>query len=137
MRCDDEVRDPGEPAPDTVELTAKELAGAMALPEALSVDRLDELELTDQYRNPLVEVIAAKAEHRAPAAPEGAEGAPAGQVVDLMAALEESVAKAKASRGEEEHATVHEMPKPKKKAPARKAAAEKATAKKTMRRRSA
>ncbi|MFE5969111.1 hypothetical protein [Streptomyces sp. NPDC056463] len=58
-------------------------------------------------------MIAAKAEHRTPATPEGAEAAPAGQVVDLMAALEESVAKAKASRGETtdgKHATVHEMP---------------------------
>ncbi|MEU6988382.1 Ku protein [Streptomyces sp. NPDC046324] len=144
MRWDDEVRDPGELAPDTVELTEKELAEALALLEALSVERLDELELTDQYRDALVEVIAAKAEHRAPAAPEGAEGAPAGQVVDLMAALEESVAKAKASRGETGdggHATVHEMPKPKKKAaakkkaPAKKAAAKKTTAKKAGRKR--
>ncbi|MFF5939008.1 Ku protein [Streptomyces sp. NPDC012508] len=145
MRWDDEVRDPSELAPDTVELTDQELAEAMALLEALSVDRLDELELTDQYRDALVEVIEAKAEHRAPAAPEGAEGAPAGQVVDLMAALEESVAKAKASRGETGddggHATVHEMPKPKKKtsakkkAPAKKTAAKKTTAKKAARKR--
>ncbi|MFG2776168.1 Ku protein [Streptomyces sp. NPDC048350] len=138
MRWDDEVRDPGELAPDEVKLTDKELAEAMALLEALSVDRLDELELTDQYRDTLVEVIEAKAEHRAPSAPEGTEGAPAGQVMDLMAALEESVAKAKASRGETSdggrHATVHEMPKPKKaaakKAPAKKTAAKKTAAKK-------
>ncbi|MFD0142856.1 MULTISPECIES: hypothetical protein [unclassified Streptomyces] len=134
MRWDDEVRDPGELAPDTVELTDKELAEAMALMEALSVDRLDELELIDQYRDALVEVIEAKAEHRAPAAPEGAEGAPAGQVMDLKAALEESVAKAKASRGETGdggHATVHRMPKPKKKTAVKKTAVKKTAVKKT------
>ncbi|MGW0779065.1 hypothetical protein ACWD01_37005 [Streptomyces sp. NPDC002835] len=51
-----------------------------------------------------------------------------------MAALNESVAKAREARGDGEHATVREMPKPKKtarKAPAKKAAAgKKATAKK-------
>ncbi|MEU6988385.1 hypothetical protein ABZ946_34040 [Streptomyces sp. NPDC046324] len=99
--------------------------------DTLSVEYLDDLELVDHYREAVVEVIAAKAEHRAPAAPEGAD-APAGQVVDLMAALEESVAKAKASRGESVeggHATVHAMPKPKKKA------AKKTPAKKTARKR--
>lgn len=50
------------------------------------MDHLDELKLTDEYRKALVEVTAAKAEHRAPAAPEGEEDVPAGQVVDLMAA---------------------------------------------------
>ncbi|WP_442813761.1 hypothetical protein [Streptomyces sp. NBC_01558] len=55
------------------------------------------------------------------------------KVVDLMAALQESVAKAKASRGED--ATVHEMPKKKaaanktaKKAPAKKTAAKRHSA---------
>ncbi len=58
-----------------------------------------------------------------------------GQIVDLMAALNASVQRAKESRGEtDEHATVHEM-KPRKKAAAKKttkkAPAKKATAKKT------
>ncbi|MFB7239362.1 hypothetical protein ACFCXK_31860 [Streptomyces sp. NPDC056269] len=47
-------------------------------------------------------------------------------MVDLMAALEASVAKAKESRGEGGGpATVHEMPKPKKKTAAKKTAAKK------------
>ncbi|MFG2646072.1 Ku protein [Streptomyces sp. NPDC048370] len=128
MRWDDEVRDPAELAPDAVDLTERELTEAMALLDVLSVDRLDELELTDHYWDALVEVIEAKAEYRTPAAaPEGAEGTPAGQVVDLMAALEESVAKAKKARGETSagDATVHEMPKKK---AARKTPAKKTTA---------
>ncbi|MFJ9824906.1 hypothetical protein ACIRSU_11070 [Streptomyces sp. NPDC101160] len=76
------------------------------------------------------EVIAAKAEHREPAPVAGEEEAPA-QVVDLMAALEASVAKAKESRGEPGGpATVHEMPKPKKTA-AKKTPAKKASSKET------
>lgn len=52
-----------------------------------------------------------------------------GQVIDLMAALTESVEKARASRGED--ADVHELPKKKaaKKQPAKKAAAKKTTKK--------
>jgi DNA end-binding protein Ku len=76
------------------------------------------------------------------AAFEVAEAAqPAGQVVDLMAALNASVAKARESRGEDEHATVHEMPKPKKKtakkAPAKKSTARKTAAKKSLAKKSA
>ncbi|MEU3749063.1 MULTISPECIES: hypothetical protein [Streptomyces] len=51
--------------------------------------------------------------------------------MDLLAALEESVAKAKASRGETGgdggHATVHEMPKPTKKTAAKEAARKRAS----------
>ncbi|MFJ4356119.1 hypothetical protein ACIP25_07530 [Streptomyces massasporeus] len=52
-----------------------------------------------------------------------------GQLVDLMAALTESVQKARASRGED--ADVHELPKKKtaKKQPAKKTAAKKTTKK--------
>ncbi|MEV7376462.1 hypothetical protein AB0O51_36940 [Streptomyces sp. NPDC090301] len=82
-------------------------------------------------------MISAKAEHCEPAPLEGeAEGTAA--VVDLMAALEASVAKAKESCGESGGpATVHEMPKPKEKAAAKKTAAKKTAAKKTARRKSA
>ncbi|WP_314225604.1 hypothetical protein [Streptomyces zaehneri] len=55
-----------------------------------------------------------------------------GRVLDLMAALEESASKAKASRGED--ADVHELPKKKaaaKKTTAQKQSAKKAAAKKT------
>ncbi|MYS05396.1 Ku protein, partial [Streptomyces sp. SID6041] len=114
----------------------KEIEGALTLMETMSVDSLDDLDVTDHYTEALNEVISAKAEHRAPATPEGeAEGTAA--VVDLMAALEASVAKAKESRGESGGpATVHEMPKPKKKtAAAKKTPAKKTTANKTTRRR--
>lgn len=72
MRWDDEVRDPTELAHDDVDLSEKEISEAIALLEAMSVEHLadvGEAVLTDQYREALVEVIEAKAEHRAPAAP--------------------------------------------------------------------
>ncbi|MFE5628292.1 Ku protein [Streptomyces sp. NPDC056543] len=97
--------------PDGKAPTEQELQGALALLETMSIGHLDDIELVDHYRDALVEVIEAKAEHRQPA-PVAGEEAPAGQVVDLMAALEESVAKAKEALGETgEHATVHEIPK--------------------------
>ncbi|MFF9914788.1 Ku protein [Streptomyces sp. NPDC013457] len=143
MHWGDEIRSSETLAPEGKAPTEEELRGALALLETMSVEHLDDIELVDHYREALVEVIEAKAEHRQPA-PVAGEEAPAGQVVDLMAALEESVAKAKEARGETgEHATVHEMPKPKKKAaakkkaPAKKTAAKKTTAKKTTRRKSA
>ncbi|MER7960298.1 Ku protein, partial [Streptomyces sp. NPDC096030] len=145
MHWDDEIRSSETLTPDGKAPTEQELQGALALLETMSVEHLDDIELVDHYRDALVEVIEAKAEHRQPA-PVAGEPEPAGQVVDLMAALEESVAKAKEARGETgEHATVHEMPKPKKKTtakktatkktPAKKAAAKKATAKKATRKR--
>ncbi|MGW2305884.1 hypothetical protein [Streptomyces sp. NPDC001809] len=99
--------------------------------ETMTVGSLTDLDVTDQYTEALHEVIEAKAEHREPAAPE-AEHGEAAPVVDLMAALEASVAKAKEGRGEGGgSATVHELPKPKKKTAAKKTAAKKAAAKKT------
>ncbi|MFD7325653.1 hypothetical protein ACFV9D_31995 [Streptomyces sp. NPDC059875] len=95
------------------------------------------MELVDRHHEVPVEVIEAKAEHREPPAPESEEAPPAGKVVDLMAALEESVLKAKAARSEAGgRATVHEMPQPKnkaaaKRAPARKPASKTASAQKT------
>ncbi|MFF8610990.1 Ku protein [Streptomyces sp. NPDC015346] len=123
-------------------LGRNEKVAGIALMEALSVDRLDDVELVDHYRDALVEVIEAKAEQREVRPVEGEEEAPSGRVVDLMAALQESVAKAKESRGETAggDATVHEMPKSKKQAaakktPAKKTAVKMTTAKKTARKR--
>ncbi|MFI8769402.1 Ku protein [Streptomyces sp. NPDC053792] len=131
----DEIRSPAELAPPETDVSEQEIEGALALMESMAVEHLDDLgdTLTDHYTEALLEVISAKAEHREPAAPEGEE-APAAPVVDLMAALEASVAKAKEARGETPaggEATVHEMPKPKKKAAAKKTSAKKAPAKKT------
>ncbi|MFF8513513.1 Ku protein [Streptomyces sp. NPDC015492] len=130
LHWDDEIRSPAELAPPETDVSEKEIEGALTLMETMSVDSLDDLDVTDHYTEALTEVISAKAEHREPAAPEGeAEGTAA--VVDLMAALEASVAKAKESRGESGGpATVHELPKPKKKTSAKKTAA-KTAAKKT------
>ncbi|MFD9034762.1 hypothetical protein ACFVZW_27040 [Streptomyces sp. NPDC059567] len=79
MRWDDEVRDPGELAPDDVGLTEKEVCEALAVLETMSVEHLadvGEAEFTNQCREALVEVIEAKAEHHEPKAAEGAEATP-------------------------------------------------------------
>jgi DNA end-binding protein Ku len=89
---------------------------------------------TTRYTEAVEQLIEAKREHKEPPKAPEEQAAPGG-VVDLMAALKESVAKAQASRGED--ATVHEMPKKTtakkttKKAPAKKAAVKKAAVKKT------
>ncbi|MCX4596055.1 Ku protein [Streptomyces sp. NBC_01549] len=130
MRWDDEIRDPSELALDAVELTDEEIVEAELLIDRLTRDELKGPEFTDRYTEAVEQLIEAKREGKEPAA--GVEGeAPAGKVVDLMAALQESVAKARTARGED--ATVHDMPKKTaakktaKKQPAKKAAAKKTT----------
>ncbi|MGW0409843.1 non-homologous end joining protein Ku [Streptomyces collinus] len=120
----DEVRAPEGVAPDEkVTVRAKELDLADALMDTLGDVDLDDLH--DDYRAALEEVIAAKAAGEAlPEAPEPDSG---GKVLDLMAALENSVRAARASRGG------GKAPEPKaaaKKAPAKKTTETKATAKK-------
>lgn len=116
-----------------VELTDEKIEEAALLIDRLTRDDLDDPEFTDRYTEAVEQLIEAKREHREP--PRAEEPEAPGQIVDLMAALKESVAKAQAARGED--ATVHDMPTKKaaakkttKKAPAKKAAAKK-TAKKT------
>ncbi|MFF1604211.1 Ku protein [Streptomyces mirabilis] len=117
MRWDDEIRDPAELAPDAVELTDEEIAEAQLLIDRLTRDDLEGEEFTDQYTEAVEQLIEAKREGHEP--PETHEReAPAGEVVDLMAALQESVAKARTARAEA--ATAHEMPE--KKAAAKKTA---------------
>lgn len=141
MRWPDEIRDPAELLPEPVELTEDEVEGALALMDTMVRDDLEGSEFRDTYTDALAEIIEAKREDRPlPEAPE--PEATGGRVLDLMAALNESVAQAKASRGEGP-ADVHEMPKKKtaakktaaKKQPSKKAAAKKTTAKKTSGRR--
>ncbi|MFG2435784.1 Ku protein [Streptomyces sp. NPDC048508] len=113
MHWADEIRDPAELKPDDVELTKDEIAEAEHLIDRLTRDDLEGEEFTDRYTQAVEALLEAKREHRAPPAveePKAPAKAPA-KVVDLMAALQESVAKAKASRGGD--ATVHEMPKKK------------------------
>ncbi|WP_406410265.1 Ku protein [Streptomyces sp. NBC_01614] len=137
MYWPDEIRDPTELLPPPVELTENEIDGALALIDSMTRDDLEGPEFHDEYTNALAQIIEAKREDKPlPEAPEPEEAG--GKVFDLMAALNESVAKAKAARGEDP-ADVHEMPKKKataKKQPAKKTAAKKATAKKTSARRS-
>ncbi|MEU9283661.1 hypothetical protein AB0D57_02765 [Streptomyces sp. NPDC048275] len=128
MRWDDEIRDPSELAPDAVELTGVEIAEAQLLIDRLTRDDLDGTEFADRYTEAVEQLIEAKRQHEEPRKAAEEPEAPAGQVVDLVAALQESVVKARAGRGED--ATVHEMPKVAKKT-AKKAPAKKTAAKKT------
>ncbi len=98
--------------------------------ETMARDDLTGPDFVDQYTEALERIIEAKREHREPPAVPEPEAEP-GQVLDLMAALNASVEKAKAARGEAE-ADVHEMPVPKKKTAAKQQPAKKATAKKTV-----
>jgi DNA end-binding protein Ku len=94
----DEVRAPEGVAPDTsVTVRDKELDLADALMDTLGEVDLDDLH--DEYREAVEEVVAAKAAGEAP--PEAPAPAAGGKVLDLMAALENSVRAAKESRGEE------------------------------------
>ncbi|MEU0394501.1 Ku protein [Streptomyces sp. NPDC006208] len=132
MRWPDEIRSPDELAPPPVELGDAEVDEALELMDAMTEEHMPDF--TDQYRQALEEVIEAKAHGEQLPKPER-EGQPAGQVVDLMAALNESVAKARAARGED--ATVHDMPKKKatKKTPAKKTTKKTAAKKTTSRKR--
>ncbi|MEU3529694.1 Ku protein [Streptomyces sp. NPDC038707] len=133
MRWPDEIRDPTELLPPPTEVSEKEIAGALALMDTLTIDTLEGPEFTDRYTQALAEIIEAKREDKSlPAVEEPEQPA---QVLDLMTALQESVSKAKASRGDAEPADVHELPQPKKKATARKPPAKQAGAKKTAGRR--
>ncbi|MGW1881548.1 non-homologous end joining protein Ku [Streptomyces sp. NPDC001970] len=124
MRWPDEIRSSEELTPPATELREDEVEGALALMDTMSTEGMPDLH--DEYRASLEQVIAAKVGGKAPPeTPEREE--PAGQVVDLMAALNASVAEAKERRGD---ATVHEMPK-KKAAAKKKTAAKKTAAKKT------
>ncbi|MFG2024839.1 hypothetical protein [Streptomyces sp. NPDC048825] len=99
---------------------------------SMALDDLEGPEFVDHYTDAVAEVIKAKREGHAPPTMPAQE--PTGEVVDLMSALQESVRKAQAARGESdeaEEAAVHEMPKKasaNKKAPS-KTAAHKATTK--------
>ncbi|WP_331751624.1 Ku protein (plasmid) [Streptomyces sp. NBC_00723] len=138
MHWPDEIRDPSELLPPPVDVSEEEIKGALALMESMSRDDLEGDDFKDTYTEAMEKIIEAKREEKP--LPEMPEPEQPGRVLDLMAALEESVSKAKASRGEE--ADIHELPKKKasaakkataKKQPARKAAAKKTSARKPRR----
>ena len=132
MHWPDEIRDPAELLPPPTEVSEEEIEGALALMESMTRDDLEGPEFEDAYTDAMAKIIEAKrGDRELPVAPEPAKP---GEVLDLMAALTESVNKAKASRGEDTEAAVHDLPKKKataKKATAKKQPAKKAAAKKT------
>ncbi|MET7728901.1 Ku protein [Streptomyces mirabilis] len=130
LKWDDEVRDPSELMPkEDVTVTDSEIDEALQLVDSMTTDDISGYR--DEYRQALEAVLEAKAEGRQPPKPTEEAEEPGGQVVDLMAALQESVRKAQAARGEGAgDAEVREMPTAKKtagktagKAPAKKTAA--------------
>ena len=132
MLWPDEVRSPEFVGLGDAETEAKpaELAMANMLVESLAGD-YDPDDYEDDYQQAVEALVKAKLEggevQEAPAAKDTS-----GEVVDLLAALQRSVERAKASRGEPvEAAEPEEKPaaKPAKKAPARKAPAAKTAAK--------
>ncbi|MET9463063.1 Ku protein [Streptomyces canus] len=133
MRWPDEVRDPAAVDPPHETVSEEEIEQALALIDRMTQDDLEGPEFTDTYTDALAKIIESKREDKP--LPEAPVPEQPGKVLDLMAALNESVQQAKASRGED--ADVHEMPKKKtaKKQPAKKTAAKKTT-KKTAARRS-
>jgi DNA end-binding protein Ku len=110
----------------------QELAMAESLIESMAGD-FDPDQYHDEYREALQQVIDAKVEGREVVEPEQTAAPSGGEVIDLMAALRQSVAAAKQARGEEPAAAgggraTKAGKAPAKKAPARKAAPSKATA---------
>lgn len=96
----------------------------------MTLDALAGEEFTDRYVGAIAQIVEARRKEKAlPEAPEPEQPA---QVLDLMAALNESVQKAKASRtAGAGPVQVHELPKPKKMAAAKEQPAKKTAAKKT------
>ncbi|MFE0983564.1 non-homologous end joining protein Ku [Streptomyces rochei] len=134
MRWPDEIRDPSSLTPPPVEVSEEEIEGALALMDTMTRDDLEGDEFRDTYTEAVAELIEAKREHRRPETVPEPEERP-GQVLDLMAALQQSVSKAKESRGEDDHAEgdhaeVRELPGRKKKAPAGKTPGARGAAKK-------
>ncbi|WP_181412118.1 hypothetical protein [Streptomyces griseorubiginosus] len=109
MRWPDEVRAPAAVDPPHETVSQEEIDGALALIGRMTYEELEGPEFTDTYTDALAKVIVAKREEKPlPDIPEPEQPC---NVLDLMAALTESVQQAKASRGED--AYVHEMPKKK------------------------
>lgn len=94
----DQIRSASGVAPrDKVEIRENELTLAETLMDSLG--DLDESELHDDYREAVEELVTAKLEGGEPTAPRAAPGS-GGKVIDLMAALENSVRAAREARGE-------------------------------------
>jgi DNA end-binding protein Ku len=106
-----------------VDLKPQELAMASSLVESLAAD-FDPTQFEDEYAKAVANLVEAKLEGAEPVPQSADEPAATGEVVDLLTALQRSVDRAKASRGEAAE------PEPEKKT-AKKAPAKKTAAKKT------
>ncbi|MGW7200831.1 non-homologous end joining protein Ku [Streptomyces chryseus] len=128
MRWPDEIRSPESLTPKPIAVDDEEIDAAVDLMEAMAVDDLSSFR--DRYREALEEIIRAKAKGTTP---HGAPEPAAAPVVDLMAALRQSVESAREFRGEAqgEDATVHDMPQRAGKKAAQKKPPAKGPAKKT------
>ncbi|MFE9250630.1 Ku protein [Streptomyces sp. NPDC007088] len=105
----DEVRDGSGLPPKPAEVTDQEIEQAVSLMDTMHREDLDDFH--DAYRAAVEELIVARSEGREPPHEEPEEPEK-GQVVDLMAALQDSVRTARESRGEPEpggDATVHDL----------------------------
>ncbi|MFJ1745043.1 Ku protein [Streptomyces sp. NPDC088116] len=121
----DEIRAPEGVAPEAdVTVRDAELDLADALMDTLG--SVDLASLHDDYREAVEAMIAAKAEGE-PAPERTPAEAGGGKVIDLMAALENSVRAAKGARGEEGGAEVTHLPERKRKQAAKKTTAKQAT----------
>jgi DNA end-binding protein Ku len=126
----DEVRAPAFDILDTdVELRPQELTMAQSLVESLAAD-FDPDQFEDEYAKALSEMVDAKLEGAPPVPAAEVEAGASTEVVDLLTALQRSVERARASRGEDTPAAAPAEPAPAAtKAPAKKAPAKKAPAK--------
>lgn len=126
MMWPDEIRAPEISIGDADDAKAAEIKMATMLVETLAGD-FDPSEFEDEYRTAVEELVRAKVEGgevtRTPASTKTS-----GEVVDLLAALQRSVAAAKRSRGEDVPEEAEEEAEAK---PAKKTAAAKKTAKKS------
>jgi DNA end-binding protein Ku len=114
---------------DQVEVSAKEIAMAESLVDSLTA-AFEPEKYRDEYREQVLDLIQIKADGQEFVLPEAAVEKP--KVIDLMAALEASVAAAKQARSRhpsigDDHQQARKAPKktPAKKTPAKKAAARK------------
>jgi DNA end-binding protein Ku len=99
MLYDDEVVDAADldiPDASDVEVTERELKMARQLVDSLTVDDFEPEKFTDEYREKVIELIERKAAGEVVVAPQS-EAEPQ-KVVDLLAALEASVAAAKEAK---------------------------------------
>ena len=111
MRWPDESRDPTELLPPPAQVSDEEIHGALALMDTMTTNSLEGPEFTDRYTEAIAQII--EAEREAEPLPEAPQPQQPARVLDLMAALNESVQQAKVSRRDPAaEADVHPLPPP-------------------------